>query len=157
MGVTQVNSHILYTLSRSDTCKKMKFAEFKDLLVDELTKMAGALTTVEMTMTDPSKCGRESQGTETVLYQGVLHLIDFDGADVNCAYGSTPRKRKRTSFYGTGYSDKPHLCPKKCLFLNHKASQWDMHLKRWLVNICSCCDYLFRKGFFVSFFLFLDF
>lgn len=114
LEITQLNAHILYTLSRPHTEKPMPFADFKDKLIEELCKLVGSESPSNLQMVVSSKPGKKSDNMELERYHGAIHLIDYDGKDVHCVLCAARKIRKRSSYYCTGCSHKPHLCAKGC-------------------------------------------
>ena len=86
LEITQLNAHILYTLSRPRTEKPMPLSNFKDILIEELCSLFELEAPNNIDAALLSKPGRKSVNTELERYQGTVHLIDFGGKDRQCAH-----------------------------------------------------------------------
>ena len=117
LEVTQVNAHLLYTLTHPD--KRVTLADFKHKLIESLIQLSNTDIPADIPSAVLSKPGRKP--TTTALVSNPGHLIDYDGADRQCVQCSKEKRRKRTSFYCTVCLDKPHLCAKGCFRAYHLA------------------------------------
>ena len=119
LEVTQVNAHLLYTLTHPDADKRVTLADFKHKLIESLIQLSNTDIPADIPSAVLSKPGRKP--TTTALVSNPGHLIDYDGADRQCVQCSKEKRRKRTSFYCTVCLDKPHLCAKGCFRAYHLA------------------------------------
>jgi len=116
--LTQLNAHILHTMGLPANTKKWPYRRFKDVLVEELTSLAASITPERLQHLSIQK-GRQPAVNDIERYQGNKHLVQYDGKDMECVLCRKNGKRKRSSYFCTGCSTKPHLCVKECFYAFH--------------------------------------
>lgn len=117
--ITQVNSHILFSLTRPQDRRPLPLAKYKEALIEELCQLVEANINVDPLISLPNKPGRKSIAPVAERFVGATHLPQYDGKDLACVLCAQRKVRKRSSFHCVGCSDKPHLCVKNCFLAYH--------------------------------------
>ena len=135
LEVSQVNSHILYTLTRTPDEKKLPLLNFKQVLLKQLTECGMALQIANNELPPRmSERGRKRK-VEIERLSQKKHLVQYSPVDRNCVVCSTPTARARTKYQCGTCSIKPYLHPKECFYkyhtqLNYKVCAQKMILIR---------------------------
>ena len=118
LEVSQINSFIIYTLSRPRDSKVISLKSFKDSLISQLEEKAVSMYNAEKDFV-PKPKGRPSIPTAAERLSNKRHLVIYDANDRNCVFCSKPKERKRTTFRCSGCEGNPYLHPKECFYLYH--------------------------------------
>lgn len=122
LEICQVNSLILYSLAQPAGKSRASFAAFKEQLILELVQ-ASRPPTPEPPIAPASTTPKEKPGKKVIHTAeerlNGKHLVDYDGHDRQCVYCSLQKKYKRSSYFCTGCSGRPHLCVKECFYKYH--------------------------------------
>ena len=115
---SQINSFIIYTLSRPRDSKVVSLKSFKDSLISQLEEKAVSMYNAEKDFV-PKPKGRPSIPTAAERLSNKRHLVIYEANDRNCVFCSKPKERKRTTFRCSGCEGNPYLHPKECFYLYH--------------------------------------
>ena len=116
LEITQVNSYILYCLTRTNPADRISLKKYKHLLLTALAEKAASLVPDDE---EVRPVGRPRSVNDIERLERKRHLVGHVGQDRNCVVCSTNDKRRRTNFVCTGCSSKPHLHPKECFAKYH--------------------------------------
>ena len=94
LAIAQVNSNILYSLTRPDSLAKVSLADFKDDLVKQLTKKDADLGAQHQIIQPPAPKKSCPSTNPVVHLTGTEHLIMYVPRDDRCDICSTPQQRK---------------------------------------------------------------
>ena len=116
LEICQVNSYILYCLTRTDPADKISLKRYKQMLLTALAEKAATLVPEDE---EARVVGRPRAGPDIERLHRKRHLVGHVAQDRNCVVCSTSDKRRRTNFICTGCSAKPHLHPNDCFVKYH--------------------------------------
>ena len=118
LEVSQINSFIIYTLSRPRDSKVISLKSFKDSLISQLEEKPVNMYNAEKDFV-PKPKGRPSIPTAAERLSNKRHLVLYDSNDRNCVFCSKLKERKRPTFRCSGCEGNPDLHPKECFYLYH--------------------------------------